>query len=181
MHRIMKRISQTLGPFTPNEILRFNPEEGFSTVGMTQDKNGRFDIRPRGNQGFFESLYRELPRGLQRRFLLLDEDGPAPTPHQYRVLEHRILGYARRKLMHELVARINALPLISSLPLPRGRNGGRLAVFDRDERRRIRATVEKLLQSGNDGEPMSKRKACEAVASRRGLSSRHVWRIVLGH
>lgn len=180
MHRIAKRITQVLGPFAPSEGLLFNPGEGFSTLELAPDKDGKLRIRPKGKAGFFERLYTELPRGLQRRFLLLDEKGPAPTPRQYRVLEHRILGYARRKLMRELVARINTLPRISSLPVPRGRNGG-LPAFDTDERRRIQKRVKELMQSGDDGEPMSKRKACETVAGERDLSSRHVWRIVLGH
>lgn len=183
MHRIMKRISKALGPFTPNEILMFNPEkglEGFSTFELSPDEDRKTRIKQR-DEGFFESLYRELPAGIQRRFLLLDIGKSTPTPRQYRALEHKILGYARHKLMRELVARINTLPRANELPRPRGRNGGTLTQFDRDERLRIQAQVKELMQSGGeDGEPISKRKACETVAQRRGISARHVWRI-LGH
>ncbi len=170
MHRVMKRISQTLGPFTPKETLRFEPQKelkGFSTFEQPRFRQ----VKP----GFFERLYTELPRSLQRRFLLLDSENPAPTPREYRNLENEILGRARQKLMRDLRKRLDRLPRLH------GHNGGRLSKIDSDECRRIRARVKELMQSGDNGEPMSKRKACDGVATQRHLSSRHVWRIVLGH
>lgn len=176
-HRIMKRIKQALGPFTPHEMLRFDPQEKLSTFEMSQDRNGNFCIRPRGKPGFFEELYtREIPYRLQRTFWLLDDEGPAPTNAEYRKMEREILTYARRKLIRELVTRItNALPPFQK------QNGGRRSEIDETERRRIKAKIKELKQSGNDGEPMSKTKAIERVADERGISARHVWRIVLGH
>lgn len=181
MHRIAKRIARILGPFTPREILLFEPGKGFSTYEEILNEHGKPQIKRRSTPGFFESLYMDLPASLQRRFLLLDEKGPAPTPRQYRVLEHRILGYARRKLMRGLIARINTLPRISGLPIPRGRNGGQLAMFDSDERQRIRKRVKELRESGNEGEGMTKTEAIATVAGERGITPRHTWRIVLGH
>lgn len=177
MHRVMARIREALGPFAPKEGLLFDPSKGFSTLEVTAEQT----IRKVRNAGFFEQLYSELPPSLRRKFLLLDRDDVAPTTKEYRLLERRILGYARRKLKRELTARINTLPNINSMPLPRGRNGGRLRLLDSDERRRIRARVKELMQTGSNGKPMSKRHACATTADERNISERHVWRIVLGH
>jgi len=172
-HRIMTRIKKALGPFTPNEILLFDPRKGLSSLEIAQNKDGKFGIRPRGKPGFFEELYtEEIPRRLQRAFWLLDEDGPAPTPADYRKMEREILTYARRKLMRELVTRITKLPPFQK------QNGGRRSEIDETERRRIKAEIQNLMQSGDEGEGMSKRKAVEEVARRRNISARHIWRIV---
>jgi len=162
--RIMERVAKALGPFQANQMMLFE-----YTIKRPEKE------RP----GFYETLYSELPRRLQRRILLLDIDEPAPTSSECRRLEREILGYARRKLMREMVP--NLIKQIKSLPHLPGRNGGRPTGITNEERRRIQQRVKELMQSGDEGEPMSKTKAIKVVADQRGISPRHVWRIVLGH
>ncbi len=178
MQRITRRITQTLGPFAPQEILVYDPRKGFSSFEQVQNKRGKFRTIPATKPGFLAQLWAGLPRSLQHRFRILDDYGPAPTSREYLKLEREILGYARRKLMHELVSRITELP---SRP---GRKGGRgrPIEYESNERRQIQERVRELMRVGDYGEPMSKRKACKAVAATEGgPSERHIWRIVAGH
>jgi hypothetical protein len=173
MHRVTKRIHRALGPFTPREILRFDPKEGFSTLDEVPDEHGRLQIKPRGERGFFERLFTELPRNVQRR-LLLSKGEAALTPRQHRKLEREILGHARRKLMRELTARIKKLPhLVGNGP------GG----ADKDECQQIRKRVRELLRKPKEGEKrMSKWAACKHEHEHGSkLSARQVWRITFGH
>ena len=174
-HRIAKTITRALGQFAPPTGLLFEPKGRFSTLELVPNKEGKLRIKKATKPGFYEELYtKEIPRRLQRRFWLLD-DGPAPTPREYQKMERKILGYARRKLMRELVAKIATLPVIQK------DKGGHPIEIEENEREQIRARVDELRTDGDDGEPMSKRKAAKTVADERNIGERTVWRIILGH
>jgi hypothetical protein len=175
MHRVVTRIHHALGPFTPREMLLFHPKKGFSTLDEFPDKHGRREWKPVGKPGFFERLFTELPRNVQRRFLLLNSKGKATlTRRQRRKLEREILGHARRKLMRELTARIQKLPhLVGSGP------GG----ADPEECQQIRKRVKELLKKPKKGEkPMSRWAACKYEREHGcKLSARQIYRITFGH
>lgn len=162
MHRVAQRITRALGPLTPQELLLFNPQEGFSTLEWIRDKYGRWVTRKR-DPGFFERLYTDLPRDLQRRLFI---EGRTPDARERRKLEQEILGHARRKLMRELVARIKKLPHL----VGKGRNR-----IEKAERSLIRKRVKELTKK------TSKRQAVATTATERKLSERQIWRIISGH
>jgi len=180
VYRVKQLIWEALGPFFPNEQFLFDEKEGWVTLRLEATRRkwkGRtvHRIAKSEKAGFFESLYGELPPKVQRRFLLLANEEDQLTQRELRQLEREIVGHARRKLMRELVERILKLPHL------RGHNGKGRMKINADEHQRIRNRVKAFMDSGNEGEGMSKTDAIKQVAGLRGLSPRHVWRIVLGH
>lgn len=172
--RIVKRVKQTLGPFTPIEVFSFDPRKGFATYDPIYDPHTRKrPMHKRVKKGFWESLFTELPRNLQRRYWLLGNEKRVPADNEYRKMERAILGHARRKLTRELTRRIKMLPHL----VGNGPNG-----VDEEERRKIKNLVKSSMQKKTeDGKKPTKRKAISEVARDQRLSERQIWRIVLGH